>query len=425
MARFIQTFNILFAKLPFSDTARVKLRVWAEAVRRELCGPTASGLNFQATLNAVYDAVFITTAGGADLDSWGAVLGVPRAGMGDAAYRAALLVEWRATAPALTVQAITDAVNTQGATYAPVISVVRVHEHYNPYWGGAPQKYGRREDGVDLADTVSLGDTWGVSKLDRLTFSVELNRTPTAVEALGLAEEVQNVKLAQARGFLVTDMGLPLPPRYRAYGEAYSIKALPWSWDDEFYRPLAAGTGDLYRVAVGTGGGWSYLGTVLFGDASANAALADVLVPREDVAPVVVDEKNVYLYAKASLAAAGASAVDWAGFAFRVQPASAEFYAVVFEFDGAAWKYSIQYFDGAAWAAKKAPAVLAEDLTVAAEFEIWVRGGTAFTVKIGGVVGSVKCTDYDAGADIVSAGAFGFVTRGTTVDITVDEWRYW
>jgi hypothetical protein len=645
MGRFAQTFNWLFSRLPFSDEARVTLRVWAEALRRELCGPTASGLNLQDQINNLYDAAFISTASGVDLNEWGAVLGLERetceadvnygvecfgpvtdyirvayaasldvttqltvdirfkvdnlaahqdlysrnaghqelrvlntgaitwnplpaviatsaaatvvpgswyhlraiydnvagaevylgqaggvftliaaaaaaglmtagawpirigqrfsginplngvvdeiravagviatvsgvtevpecltaetgtkmllhcdegtgavaldvSGFGNngalqgnadwysmvatgwPGYQARVLAEWRTTFAALTVQAISDAVDAVGALYLPPISTVRVHEYYRPYWAGAA--YGRREDGVDPADAVSLGDSWGLTKQDRSTFGVEINRSPSAAEALALAAAIQEVKLGFARGHVIADMGLPLPPRYRAFAEAYSAKQLAWAWDDNFLRGVGAVFTDRYNNVVGAGAGWIYTGTTLQGVAGMNNPLADVLVPRQDLPAannyedtVVIDEKNIYVAARAMFTLPGGpvGAADFAGFVFRYQDLTDEFYAIVFQDPGTGWEWSIQRFTGAAWVVEKAWAATGIDMGAAfRDVEIWIRGDTLITVRIDGVV---LATEYDVGPDIITAGEFGFVTAQAAIDMEVDEYRYW
>lgn len=396
---------------------------------------------FTTVADRVYDAIFIPTAKNLELDEWGAVLNNARtAGETDPAYRARLLAQMQLANNCLTVQAVTDCVNTIGATYLPVITVVRVHEYYKPYY--AAPSWGRRADGVTAGDDC-LGEIHGLSHLDYLTFGVELNRSPTVQEAwelvngVGALPGLNTIRPAQTRGQIITDMGLPAPPRYRLHSWTYSLGLAPLSWDDNFFRDFAGGwpltPWDRYYLAFGTGGGWAYTGAPpyeLFGDASANNALADVLCvipshyiigrPREFI---VIQEKNIYMYAQAKFTSAGVNPNHFAGFVFRYQEPTDGFYAIVFSaVAGPTWMWSIQRFTGAAWVVEKAWAATGIDMSVMREIEIWIRGDTLFTLTIDG---AVLATEYDVGPDIITEGEFGFVTTQTEVDINVDEYRYW
>jgi len=272
-----------------------------------------------------------------------------------------------------------------------------------------------------------------------LTFGVELNRSPSIAEAWELVAGTAGglpglnaIKPAQTRGHIITDAGLPAPPRYRLHSWAYSLGLASLSWEDNFFRndPAMIGVGpwDRYINLLGTGGGWAYVGPPyeLFGDASANAALADVIVPKQDIPDdtVVINEKNIYMYAQAYFTTAGINPIHYAGFVFRLCWFTSEFYAVVFNDPSGmgAWEYAIMYFDGFAWNIRKAWAVTGFDMSAMREIEIWIRGDTLFTVRIDG---AVIVNEHAVAADITDQGLFGFVTAQTEVDINVDEYRYW
>jgi len=267
-----------------------------------------------------------------------------------------------------------------------------------------------------------------------LTFGVELNRSPSIAEAWELVAGTAGglpglnaIKPAQTRGHIITDMGLPAPPpRYRLHSWAYSLGLAPMSWEDNFFRgPAGAAPWDRYVNIFGAGGGWVYVGPPyeLLGDASLNAALADVIVPRQDIPDdtVVINEKNIYMYAQAYFTTAGVNPVHFAGFVFR---ATVTFYAVVFNDPSGmgAWEYAIMYFDGIAWNIRKPWAVTGFDMSVMREIEIWIRDDTLFTMRIDG---NVIINEHAVAPDIITDGWQGFVTTQTEVDINVDEYRYW
>jgi hypothetical protein len=210
MSRFTQTFNALYRKLPFSDEARTILRAWAEAVRQEI-------LDLQTETNNVYDATWITTATGGDLDKWGEVLEVPRdpPEKSDVAYRVDLLERIRLSNYGLTHYLIRTGINAIGAGFTPQLAVTTygIHDHYKTYWDGSPQPYGRRENGPGPSDEYSLGDIWGLAELDRLAFSVVVDRIPTREEAFELVNGdttspgLVALKPAQSCGLIVNDLG--------------------------------------------------------------------------------------------------------------------------------------------------------------------------------------------------------------------------
>jgi len=276
-----------------------------------------------------------------------------------------------------------------------------------------------------------------LSDHDYLTFGVELNRSPTVTEAWELVAGtpgglpgINDIKPAQTRGHIITDMGLPNPPRYRLHSTAYSLGLAPMSWADNFYRGPALGLPatpwDRYSSAFGAGAGWAYVGPPyeLFGDASANNALADVITAVFGWERPLRPEKNIYMYAQAYFTTAGINPLHYAGFVFRYRGIADEFYAVVFNDPSGfgAWEYAIMYFDGLAWNIRKPWAVTGFDMSAMREIEIWIRDDTNFSMRIDG---NVIITEHAVAADIVLQGKFGFVTAQTEVDINVGEYRYW
>ena len=389
---------------------------------------------FTTVADRVYDAIFIDTARNLEIDEWGATLDNARtAGESDPAYRARLITQWRLANNCLTVQAVTDAVNAIGATYLPVITVNRIHEYYKTHY--AAPSWGRRLDGITPGDDCSGPDLWGLSDLDYLTFGVELNRSPNVAEAWELVAGTAGglpglnaIKPAQTRGHIITDMGLPAPPRYRLHSWAYSLGLAPMSWEDNFFHndPIMVGPWDRYFLAFGAGGGWTYVGPPyeLFGDASANAPLADVIIAWIGWVKPLCTEKNIYMYAQAYFTTAGINPLHYAGFVFRNRAGFSTFYAVVFnDPSGAgAWEYAIMYFDGAAWNIRKPWAVTGFDMSAMREIEIWIRDDTNFSMRIDG---NVIINEHAVAPDIIVEGYHGFVTAQTEVDINVDEYRYW
>ena len=200
------------------------------------------------------------------------------------------------------------------------------------------------------------------------------------------------------------------------------------SWEDNFFRndPAAVLPWDRYETPVGAGGGWTYVGPPyeLLGDASANAALADVIIATHGWERPLLPEKNIYMYAQAYFTTAGVNPLHYAGFIFRFQGATDDFYAVVFNDPSGAgvWEYAILYFDGLFWNVRKAWAVTGFDMSVMREIEIWIRDDTNFSMRIDG---NVIINEHAVAADIIIAGEHGFVTAQSEVDINVDEYRYW
>lgn len=392
--------------------------------------------SFTAIADRVYDAIFIDTARNLEIDEWGAVLDNPRvAGEDDPTYRGRLLTQWRLDNNCLTVQAVTDCINAIGATYLPPITVLRVHEYYKGHFGEGGPDYGRRADAPIAGPTPGddcLGPIHGLSHADYLTFGVELRRSPSVQEAWELVAGVgglpglNEIKPAQTRGHIITNMGLPNPPRYRMHSWAYSLGLAPLSWEDNFFRDLPALPAtpwDRYGLAFGVGGGWSYVGPPyeLLGDAGLNNALADALIAYHGWERPAIQEKNIYMYAQAKFTTAGVNVLHFAGFVFRGDT-GVEFYAVVFNEQGAGWEYAIMYFDGAAWNIRKAWAVTGFDMSAMREIEIWTRDDTNFTMRIDG---NVIINEHAVAADITAAGYHGFVTAQDEVDINVTEYHYW
>ena len=387
---------------------------------------------FTTIADRVYDAIFIDTARNLEIDEWGATLDNPRAaGETDPAYRGRLLTQWQLDNNCLTVQAVEDCINGIGATYLPPITVIRIHEYYNPYY--AAPSWGRRADGLTPGDDC-LGPIHGLSHHDYLTFGVELNRSPSVQEAWELVAGagglpgLYEIKPAQTRGHIITDMGLPNPPRYRMHSWAYSLGLAPLSWDDNFFRDLPALPAtpwDRYANAIGAGAGWNYVGPPyeLLGDAGLNAPLADVIIAAYGWERPLLPEKNIYMYAQAYFTTAGVNILHYAGFIFRWLLGD-EFYAVVFNDPSGVgtWEYAIMYFDGANWNIRKAWAVTGFDMSVMREIEIWIRDDTNFSMRIDG---NVIINEHAVAADIIIEGCYGFVTAQNEVDINVDEYRYW
>lgn|GEM_PF-1975725 len=414
---FAQTFNWLYSRLPFSDKARTRLRVWAEAIRQEL-------LDLQTEADGVYDAIFITEADGTDLDEWGEVLELPRLpAESDAAYRAKLLLEWQSSFDALTVQAVTDTLDALGAGYVPVLCVDTVAEHYKD----------RLEDGTGAANDYDLGDRWGLARLDLSTFAVEIDRIPTPTEAEELVQAIGEVRPAQTRGFLVVPLPAPAgtPPRYRLYGTSYSDDVPPWLWDDNFEQPIdqASPLENTYQIINdgGSGSSWEYTPdgakNVLYGDASDGAyGVPHLCLPRQDLNPVLLDYRDMYV--ECSLRVTG-GASDTAGIALRYDDATGEFYYLAFRWSGTAWEYSFIYYDGAAMNTIINWTATGTAMDVYKTVQAWLENDL-FTLIINEVVLENKTDIKRVGVlDIDGDGEFGFCTNGTARDIYVDWWRMW
>lgn len=424
MPRFAITGDSLFRRLPFSDTARVRLRAFATAIQRELVGPTASGKNLQDALNEVYDGTFITYATSTDLDAHGVDLDTPRLpAEADAAYRARLLIALRDVGAYLSHDAIEDAINTKGATYAPAITVVRIDEHDGDWVA----------DSTNPADTWSAGDVIGLSDLDLLTFSVILSRIPTHTEAKELIEELDAVKLAQARGCIAREvLGVGGPDILYRYGTAYSLNIPQYYWEDSFERddpwfaPIDLGLGtDLYQVInaagalsfslVSVGPGDRYL----FGDASQAGAGPTLCLPRQDLdEPIIVDRKNMYVEASMKF---GIAPANNAGLCMRYDDGSGELYYVAFRFSGGLWDYAFFYWDGALMNTIINWTNTGKNLANYNTVQAWLEDNL-FTLIVGG---TLLEDATDIGTAITVPGEFGFCLYGGNRDLYANYLRMW
>lgn len=431
MARFSQTFKWLYNRLPFADEARAKLRAWAGAVEEQL-------VDLQTEANAVYDALFVTTASGDDLDKWGAVLGKAREdGQSDAQYRADLLDRLRASSSLLTISAIADKVDEIAEEWVPPLEVVkvgveqvpRVDEHYRPYWGGDPQQYGRREDGTDAQDDYSLGEVWGLEELDRLTFSVVLSRIPTPEEAGDLVDGVYDVKAAHVRGHLVNELATT-PTVYRRRATAYSAAVAPWLWADEFniLTDEAVTTEELGYDTFGDGTSypvWSIGEGRLWGDSSqGDPNLPHVIVPRLGLPDrLVMLERDIYVETKMWIEEDG-TGTGWAGVALRADPGiSDKMYAVAFAGVAPDCTYAFYYYNGSSWTSIIPPTAVGVDMgdSTGVDVQITLEGQLLTLI----VDGTVLRERYDVGSDLTTPGRWGFVTVEDNVDLYADNFKYW
>ena len=369
----------------------------------------------QTAANRVYDAIFLPRARTAELDAWGALLNVARtAGESDPAYRTRLLTAWQASAYALTIKALTDALNLKGATYVPVLSVTRIDEYYKD----------RNEDGVDPADTWSLGDRWGLCELDLLSFGVVLSRIPTAVEAQELINIVAALKAAQVCGWLLNQLAT-LPITYRARAKAYSATVAAWLWDDNFNRATLPGAvTDLYNTYGDAAPVWTYTAlAALWGDASngAGGGVPRVCVPKLTLAsPLLLRERDIYVDAQLKIDVLGAG-TGFAGVALRYDEATNKGYFVGFATTPAS-TYTVYYFDGAAWNVLLGPTAVGVDMA-AAYRRVQVTLEDKYLTLI--VAGTVLESRTDIGVAIATAQRWGFCCKGINVDLYADDIRYW
>jgi hypothetical protein len=424
MARFSQTFNWLYSRLPFADTARTKLRVWAEAIRLELVA-------LQTQANAVYDALFVTTAAGDDLDKWGEVLGEARSqGQSDAQYRAELLDRLRAVSSLLTISAIADKVDEIAEGWVPPLEVVkvgpgqtpRVDEHYKPHWGGEPRQYGRREDGLGAQDDYSLGESWGLAELDRLTFSVVLSRIPTQEEAGDLVEGVYDVKAAHVRGYLVNELATT-PTVYRVRAKAYKGGVAPWLWADEFNYPGGYAIGEEQGYETFGGSIWVALGTEVFGNSSQGTpGVPHVIVPQLGLPDrLVLPERDIYVDTEIKIDE-DTTGSGWAGVALRADPAvSGKMYAVAFAGVAPDCTYAVYYYDGSSWTPIISSTAVGKDMAAYQRVQITLEGQLLTLI----VAGTVLRARYDVGNALTTPGRWGLVTVGDNVDLYAENFKYW
>ncbi|MEE9456754.1 MAG: hypothetical protein V3W11_06360 [bacterium] len=453
MSRFTQTFNALYRKLPFSDEGRTILRVWVEAIRRELVGvagpPEVVGLQEQA--NKVYEATWITTATVGDLDKWGEVLEVPRdpPEKSDVEYRVDLLERIRLSNYGLTHYLIRTGINAIGAGFTPPLAVTTygIHDHYKTYWDGSPPPYGRRENGSGPSDEYSLGDIWGLAELDRLAFSVVVDRIPTREEAFELVNGdttspgLVALKPAQSCGLIVNDLGTT-PPSFRLRSVAYSVAVAPWLWNDNFYwpdfdpAPPGAPVNYVERLYETIGDSTAGTSWVIVDSTAANnqcelvgyAALGEVGVPhlclpRLDVEPIVLEERDIYVDVDLHIYdITGSGYTNSAGLALRYDDSTGEMYALVFYGTDPDYYYALYYVnDLGSWNQVIAPTATGKDMSASQRVQVTLESNY-LTLIIDGVF---KETRTDIGTDLTSAGRWGLLTYGDACDLIVEEFKYW
>ncbi|MGD8719136.1 MAG: hypothetical protein PVH29_09990 [Candidatus Zixiibacteriota bacterium] len=450
MSRFAQTFNALYRKLPFSDEGRTVLRTWVEAIRREIVGdPGEPGLvNLQDEANKVYEAIWITDATGEDLDKWGEVLDIPRdpPSKNDPVYRLELLELLQGSNYALTLKMIEEGLEEIGSRFAPTLGVDAIHEHYKPYGDTPP---GRRENGSDSTDDYSLGEIWGLCELDRLTFSVVVDRIPTIEEAFLLvggdttSPGLVDLKPAQSCGLIVNDLATT-PPSYRLRSMAYSVGVAPWLWNDNFewsdfdfaagaspehrarlYETFGDSTGTSAWVIIDYAGGED-VGDgrlELVGFASDGAVgVPHVCLPRTDVDPVVLEERDIYVDVNFFINdGSGLGYTDSAGLALRYDDSTGEMYALVF-YGTDPYYYALYYVnDVGAWSQVIAPTATGIDMSTSQRVQCTLESNYLTLI----INDTIKESRTDIGSALTSAGRWGFLTYGDACDLIVEEFKYW
>lgn len=381
--------------------------------------------SFQTGVNRVYDAAFLPYARNLELDAWGAVIRdtagallTRTLGESDPAYRTRQLAAWQATVAALTVDAITDAVNAAAVAFVPPLTVTRIDEYYKD----------RLEDGVAAADTWSLGDRWGLHDLDLLSFAVVLSRIPTPAETLTLAAVVESLKAAQTCGYLVNQLAT-LPISYRARAKIYSQKVMDWIWDDNFLRAAWMAAPDVrdYYNTFGEGGVmpvWQYsLGTEIWGVGAngVGGGVPMVCVPRQNLKRFVFDERDIYIDALLKIVDFGMGPGS-AGLALRYDDVNNELYAVMFAGLAPGCNYTVYHYDPiGGWTVIAGPTVIAADMSVYQRVQCTLED-KYLTLIVGGVVLENR---LDIGTTLTAPGRWGLCIDDVNVDLYADELKYW
>lgn len=390
-----------------------------------IAGKVLVPTSFQTGVNRVYDAAFIPYARNLELDEWGKVIRSTAGalltrilGESDPAYRARLLAAWQATVAALTVKAITDAVNAAAAAFVPPLTVTRIDEYYKD----------RLEDGVAAADTWSLGDRWGLHDLDLLSFAVVLSRIPTPAETLTLAAVVESLKAAQTCGYLVNQLAT-LPISYRARAKIYSQKVMDWIWDDNFLRAAWMAAPDVtdYYDTFGEGGVmpvWQYsLGTEIWGVGAngVGGGVPMVCVPRQNLKRFVFDERDIYIDALLKIVDFGMGPGS-AGLALRYDDVNNELYAVMFAGLAPGCNYTVYHYDPiGGWTVIAGPTVIAADMSVYQRVQCTLED-KYLTLIVAGVVLENR---LDIGTTLTTPGRWGLCIDDVNVDLYADEIKYW
>jgi len=194
VGRFRFNFAILTGRKTFRNLRTDSpLRLLLETVRSELTEREGATLEFTSDgLNAMYDAAFINTASGDELDLWGETLDLPRnASETDADYRARLLAELRDFTSCLTVDALADAVQTITSERPELIDVHTLAPDWPFEW---------------WEDIGSENVTW-CNWLHLADFLVVLQSEPSASELSQIAAKMEELKFAPTRCLVVTDSG--------------------------------------------------------------------------------------------------------------------------------------------------------------------------------------------------------------------------
>lgn len=194
MSRFRFNFAILTNRKTFRDLRTTSpLRKILDTIRSELTEREGATLEFTANgLNAMYDAAFINTASGDELDLWGETLDLPRsASETDADYRTRLLAELRDFTACITVDALADAVQAITSERPEIIDVHALVPDWPLEWW---EDIG--SENVTWCDWLHLAD-----------FLVVLDSAPSASELSQIAAKMVELKLAPTRALVVTDSG--------------------------------------------------------------------------------------------------------------------------------------------------------------------------------------------------------------------------
>lgn len=192
MSRFRFTFAILTGRKTFRDLkADSPLRKLLDTVRSELTEREGATLEFTSDgLNAMYDAAFINTASGDELDRWGETLDLPRnASETDVDYRTRLLAELRDFTACITVDALADAVEAITTERPEIIDVHTLAPDWPLEWW---EDIG--SENVTWCDWLHLAD-----------FLVVLDSEPSVSELSQITAKMSDLKLAPTRALVVTE----------------------------------------------------------------------------------------------------------------------------------------------------------------------------------------------------------------------------
>jgi hypothetical protein len=213
----------------------------------------------------------------------------------------------------------------------------------------------------------------------------------------------------------------------------------PWLWNDNFYWPDFEVGADIDYVVrlyqtIGDGPGdptWVIQDSTadnnkcdLVGYAArGEAGVPHLCLPRLDVEPVVLEERDIYVDVDLHIDdAIGSGYTNSAGLALRYDDSTGEMYALVFYGTDPSYYYALYYVDDmGSWNQVIAPTETGKDMNASQRVQVTLESNYLTLI----IDGTVKEERTDIGTDLTSAGRWGLLTYGDACDLIVEEFKYW